>query len=172
MRRRNAARSVVGAPGGSTARPDLDRPRPWLTGVGCTGPVPRAREPPKQSRTLRCWGDDARCVGTGRSRRWNGGEHQIAQSRVERLRRKGQRPPPRRRQRWSDQRKRKALAWNLQPDVDAFRKSEGGSTLPSRRSVSSTSKCMLIANSLPAPARLPARAAHGTAGSGWSTRLS
>ena len=24
-------------PLGSTARPDLDRPRPWLTGVGCTG---------------------------------------------------------------------------------------------------------------------------------------
>ncbi len=29
--------SGVGAPFGSTARPDLDRPRPWLTGVGCTG---------------------------------------------------------------------------------------------------------------------------------------
>src|ERR1700677_2507692 len=27
----------VAVPLGSTPRPDLDRPRPWLTGVGCTG---------------------------------------------------------------------------------------------------------------------------------------
>jgi hypothetical protein len=52
-----------------------------------------------------------------------------------------------------------------------FAKSEGGSTLPSRRRVSSISECMFIANSLPAAARLRARAAHGTTGSGWSIRL-
>src|ERR1700690_3606391 len=46
----------------------------------------------------------------------------------------------------------------------------GGSTLPSRRRVSSISEFMVIASFLPAPAWLRARAAHGTAGSGWSIR--
>src|ERR1700689_3362227 len=48
-----------------------------------------------------------------------------------------------------------------------FSKPEGGLALPRRSRVWSISEFVLMANFLPAPARLQARVAHGTTGSGW-----
>ena len=161
-------------PFGSTARPDLDRPRPWLTGVGCTGTgstgtctAEAVPNPPDRR------GDHARSIDRAAcSGRWYGGETPGCAEQDSGLRRTEQRSPPRRRRRWSGSPKRKnGCVGFCSRRLTRLSKPEGGSTLPSRRRVSSISECMLIANSLPAPARLRARVAHGTAGSGWSIRL-
>jgi hypothetical protein len=163
----------VWVPFGSTPRPDLDRPRPWLTGVGCTGTgstgtctAEAVPNPPADGATTR--------GGPATGTLWAVGWWCST-----RLRRAGfsamtDRATP-------AATAQAEMAWitemeNLLRGICSRRwtrvsKPDGGSTLPSRRRVSSISECMLIAMSLPAPARPRVRVAHGRAGSGWSIRL-
>jgi hypothetical protein len=164
----------VWVPFGSTPRPDLDRPRPWLTGVGWTGTgstgtctAEAVPNPPVAGATTR--------AGPATGTLCTGGWWPSTM-----LRRAGFSP-------MADSATPAAtaqaeIAWITEMEnrlrgicsrrLTRLSKPDGGSTLPNRRSVSSISECMLIAMPLPAPARLPARVAHDRAGTGWSIRLS
>jgi hypothetical protein len=160
-------------PFGSTARPDLDRPRPWLTGVGCTGTGSTGTCTAEAVPNPPAAGAITRGVpATGML--WAAGWW------CTRLRKAGFRATADRATPAATA--QAETAWIIEMEkllrgicrrrLTRVSKPEGGSTLPSRRSVSSISECTLMAMSLPAPVRLRARVAHGRAGSGWSIRLS
>ena len=122
----------------------------------------------------RRWGNHAWCDDRRSCSGWSaGGETPCCAEQDSGPRRTEQRSPPGRRRhiaRTIESEKR--LRGLCSRRLTRLSRPEGGSTLPSRRNVSSISDCMLIAKFLPAPARLRARVAHGIAGSGWSIRLS